>query len=66
MFPQLGHEMAEGCEASHKPLDVLDIPDLAYFRDGRDLVEVCFDVVLSDDVLQEFALGDPKGALFWV
>jgi hypothetical protein len=49
-----------------KELDILDVPDLAYFRDGQDLVRVCFDVGLGDDVPQEFALGDPKGALFWV
>jgi hypothetical protein len=45
-------------------LDVLDVPDLAYFCDGRDLVWVCFDVALGDDVPQEFAPGDPKGAFF--
>jgi hypothetical protein len=42
--------MAEGCEASHEPLDVLDVPDLAYFSNGQDFVGVCFDAVLSDDV----------------
>jgi hypothetical protein len=47
-------------------LDVLGVPDLAYFRDGQDLVRVCFDVGLGDDVPQEFSLGDPKGALFLV
>jgi hypothetical protein len=56
--------MTKGHEASHKPLDILDVPDLAYFHDGRDLVRVCFDTTLGGDVPQEFALRDPKGALF--
>jgi hypothetical protein len=34
VFSQLGHEVAEGHKASHESLDVLDIPDLAYFGDG--------------------------------
>jgi hypothetical protein len=42
--------MAEGREASHEPLDVLDIPDLAYFSDGRYLVGVRFDAMLGDEV----------------
>jgi hypothetical protein len=42
--------MAEGRKASHELLDVLDIPDLANFCDGRDLVGVHFDAVLGDDV----------------
>jgi hypothetical protein len=66
VFPQSGHEMAEGREASHKSLDILDIPDLAYFRDSRDLIGVCFNAALADDVPQEFAPGDLKGALFQV
>jgi hypothetical protein len=41
--------MAEGREASHKSLDILDIPDLAYFRDVRDLFRVCFDAARGDD-----------------
>jgi hypothetical protein len=49
-FPQPGHEMVEGREASHELLDVLDIPDLANFCDSRDLVGVHFDAVLRDDV----------------
>jgi hypothetical protein len=50
MFPQPRHEMAEGCEASHELLNVLDVPDLAYFSDGQDLVGVHFDCTLGDDV----------------
>jgi hypothetical protein len=65
-FPQLRYEMAEDREASHKSLDILDIPDLAYFRDGRVLIIVYFDATLGDDVPQELAPGDPKGALFRV
>jgi hypothetical protein len=38
VFPQLGHEAAEGCEASHEPMNILDVPGLAYFRDGQNLV----------------------------
>jgi hypothetical protein len=56
--------MAEGCEASHELLDVLDVPDLSYFSDGRDFVRVYFDATLGDDVPQELALGDPKVAFF--
>jgi hypothetical protein len=48
-LPQLGYELAEGREASHKPLDVLDIPDLAFFRDGQNLVRVCLNAALGDD-----------------
>jgi hypothetical protein len=58
--------MTEGHEASNEPLDVLDIPDLAYFNTGRDLIGVLFDVALGDDGPQELALGDLKGALFYV
>jgi hypothetical protein len=47
-------------------MDVLDIPNLAYFSDGRDLVGVRFDAALGDDVPHELAPGDPKGALFRV
>jgi hypothetical protein len=55
-----------GHEASHKPLGILDITDLAYFSDGWDLVGVCFNATLGDDVPQELAPGDPEGALFSV
>jgi hypothetical protein len=58
--------MAEGGEASHEPLYILDIPDLAYLGNGRDLIKICFNAALGDDVPQKFALGDPKGAFFWV
>jgi hypothetical protein len=63
-FSQPGYKAAEGHEASHKLLDILDIPMLAYISDGQDLVGVCFDAVLGDDVPQELAPGDPEGALF--
>jgi hypothetical protein len=53
-------------EVPHEPLDVLDIPDLVYFSDDRDLVEVCLDATLVDDVPQELALGNLKGAFFRV
>jgi hypothetical protein len=65
-FLQPGHEAHEGREASHVLLNILDIPDLAYFGDGRDLVRVRFDAVLGDDVTQELSPGDPEGAFFWV
>jgi hypothetical protein len=58
--------MVEGREASHELLDVLDIPNLIYLSDGRDLVGVRFNASLGDDVPQELAPGDPKGALFRV
>jgi hypothetical protein len=58
--------MAEGCEAPHEPLDVLDIPDLMHFDNGQDLVRIWFDAALGDDVPQKFAPGDHKGAFFWV
>jgi hypothetical protein len=45
-------------------LDILDVLDLSYFHDGRDLVEVFFDAAFGDDVPQELALGDLNGALF--
>jgi hypothetical protein len=64
VFPQPRHERAEGSEGSHKPLDVLDVPDLAYFSNGQDFVRVLFDAALGDDVPWELALRDPKGALF--
>jgi hypothetical protein len=44
------YKMAEGSKASHKLLDVLDIPGLAYFDDARDLVGVHFDTMIGDDV----------------
>jgi hypothetical protein len=58
--------MAEGREASHKPMDILDLPELAHFSDGWDLVRVCFDAALGDDIPQDLAPGDPEGALFQV
>jgi hypothetical protein len=64
VFPQPGHETTEDHEAPHEPLDVFDTPYLVYFSDGQDLVELFLDVVLGDDVPQELAPGDPKGAFF--
>jgi hypothetical protein len=58
-----GHDTAEGRKAIQKPLDILDAPDLAYFSDGWDR---SFNATLVDDVPQELAPKDPKGALFWV
>jgi hypothetical protein len=58
--------VAEVREASHEPLNAFDVPDLAYFGDGRDLIGVCFDAALGDDVTQELSPGDPEGAFFWV
>jgi hypothetical protein len=63
MFPQMRHKTTEGREVPYEPLDVLDTSDLAHFGNGQDLVRICFDAVLGDDVPQKFALGDPKGAL---
>jgi hypothetical protein len=47
-------------------LDILDVLDLDYFSDGRDLVKIHFIVALGDDVPQELAPMDPNGAFFWV
>jgi hypothetical protein len=58
--------MAEGHETPHESLDILDILDLVYFSDGQELVGVCLDAALGDDVPKELAPRDPKGALFWV
>jgi hypothetical protein len=66
VFPKPGHKVAEGQEASHEPLNILDIPDLAYFRDGQNLVGVRFNAVLVDDVPQELPPGDSESALLWV
>jgi hypothetical protein len=33
-FPRSGHETVEDRMASHKALDIIDIPDLTYFSDG--------------------------------
>jgi hypothetical protein len=65
-FPQLGHKATKGHEASHEPLNMLDVPDLAYFSDGRNLVGVCFEAALGNDVPQELTPGDPEVALLQV
>jgi hypothetical protein len=66
VLPKPGHEVAEGREVPHEPLNVLDVPNLIHFGDGRNLIRVCFDASLDDDVPQELALGDSEGAFFWV
>jgi hypothetical protein len=48
--PPTEHDAVDGLEASHEPLNILDIPDLAYFGDGRHLIRVHFDAMLGDDV----------------
>jgi hypothetical protein len=55
-----------GREVSHESLDLPDIPNLTYFNDAGDITGVCLDAAVGDDVPQEFAPGDPEGALFWV
>jgi hypothetical protein len=50
MFPQMRHKTTEGREVPYEPLDVLDTSDLAHFGNGQDLVRICFDAVLGDDV----------------
>jgi hypothetical protein len=50
----------EGRDASHEPLAILNIPDMAYSYDGRDLIGVCFDATLGDDVPWSLPPGIPK------
>jgi hypothetical protein len=50
VFPKPGHEVAEGREASHEPLNILDVLDLAYFFYGQNLIGVHFDAAHGDDV----------------
>jgi hypothetical protein len=47
-------------------MNALDVPDLAHFSDGRNLVRVRFDATLSYDVPQELAPGDSESAFYWV
>jgi hypothetical protein len=47
-------------------LNILDISDLTHFGNDRNLVSVCFDTMLGDDVPQELTLGDSEGACLWV
>jgi hypothetical protein len=54
--------LAKSSEAPCESLDILDIPDLAYFGDSRDFVRIFFNAMLGDDVPHEFASGDPEGA----
>jgi hypothetical protein len=60
--------MGSPCPPSRdtKRLNILDVPDLAYFSDGQNLVRVCFDAALVDDVPQELAPEVYKGALLRV
>jgi hypothetical protein len=66
MFPKSRFELAEGHEAPHESLNVLDNLDWTHIGDGQDLARVCFDVALSDDVPQELPLGDSESVFFWV
>jgi hypothetical protein len=50
VFPKPGHEVPEGREASHEPLNILDVLDLAYFCDGQNLIGVHFVAAHGDDV----------------
>jgi hypothetical protein len=47
-------------------LNILYVPDLAHFSDGRDLVGVRFDAVLGNDVPYEHSPRDTKSAFLWV
>jgi hypothetical protein len=58
--------VVEGHEASHELLNVLDIPDLDYFSDGKNLIGVRFDTALGDDVPDKLSSGDSKGAFLHV
>jgi hypothetical protein len=49
VFPKPGHEAVEGREASHEPLNILDVLDLAYFCDGQNPIGVHFDAAHGDD-----------------
>jgi hypothetical protein len=57
---------AEGYEIAHEPLNIIDVPDLAHFGNDQNIVGVCLDAALSDDVPQELAPGDPEGAFLWI
>jgi hypothetical protein len=61
VFPQPGHEAAEGCEAHHEMLNIFNVPNLVHFSDVQNLVRVCYDVMLGDDVPQELAPGHSGG-----
>jgi hypothetical protein len=47
-------------------LNILNVPDLTHLGDGQNLVGVCFNAALGDDVPQELCPGDPEGAFLWV
>jgi hypothetical protein len=66
VFPKSGHEPAEGHEASHESLNVLDILDWTHPDDGRDLVEVGFNTAFGNDVPQELPPGDSDSAFLRV
>jgi hypothetical protein len=44
-------------EASHESQIILDILDWTHPGDGRDLVEVCFNAEIGNDLPQELASG---------
>jgi hypothetical protein len=56
----------ESCEAPHEPLHIFNVPDMAHFSDGRNLVKVRIDAALDAVVPQELALGDSEGAFLRV
>jgi hypothetical protein len=58
--------MDEGCEAPHESLNILNVPNWTHVGDGQDPLMVRFDATLGDDVSQELAPGDSKGAFLWV
>jgi hypothetical protein len=47
-------------------VNIFDILDWTHLSDGQDLIRVCFDAVLGDDVPQELPWGHSEGAFFWV
>jgi hypothetical protein len=49
-LPHVRHKLAKNGEVPHEPLEILDIPDLAYFGDSQDFERICFDAALGDDV----------------
>jgi hypothetical protein len=65
-IPLARTQSGEGHEASHEPLNILDILDLTYFSGGQNLAGVRFDTALNDDVPQDLTLGDSEAALLEV
>jgi hypothetical protein len=50
--------------APHDSLNVLNILGKTYLGNDPDLVRVCFDAAVGDDVPQELPWGDSEGAFF--